>query len=295
MTHTTHFIWVTSLLKPDTCKAIQWFSDYVSIFKVQSHTFSKCPLCSIAQAPAARHYLPIHSPFLDREFAWMWLSRLNCIYVWNVLTISAVWFLLRTALCRAVIPSFVLKSRCAPPLFSTLMSSAQLSSCAASVRGHSASRRKQRTLLKTQLISTDIIVHSSPKTSTTWIAAFFLGQNCLWLYIFNDSAVGSLPFSVEIVTLLSAGCFQLVLNQPILMFPSLRSSSATLQVTQHWNLLYDWTNICIYTRRLAKRVIQLYPLCRRLISENPYMVICDEDRRREMTNQGWRKTIINNK
>lgn len=153
MTHTTHFIWVTSLLKPDTCKAIQWFSDYVSIFKVQSHTFSKCPLCSIAQAPAARHYLPIHSPFLDGEFAWMWLSRLNCIYVWNVLTISAVWFLLRTALCRAVIPSFVLKSRCAPPLFSTLMSSAQLSSCAASVRGHSASTRKQRTLLKTQLIS----------------------------------------------------------------------------------------------------------------------------------------------
>lgn len=225
----------------------------------------------------------------------MRFSRLNCICMWNVLTISAVWFLLRTALCRAVIPSFVLKSRCAPPLFSTLMSSAQLSSCAASVRGHSVSTRKQRILLKTQLISTNIIVHSSPETSTIWIGAFFLGQNYLWLYIFNDSAVGSLPFSVEIVTLLSAGCFQLVLNQPILMFPSLRSSSATLQVTQHWNLLYGWTNICIYMRRLAKRVIQLYPLCRRLISENPYMVICDEDRRREKTNQGWRKTIVNNK
>lgn len=55
-----------------------------------------------------------------------------------VLTMSAVWFLLRTALCRAVMPSFVLKSRCAPPLFSTLMTSAQPSSWAASVRGHSA-------------------------------------------------------------------------------------------------------------------------------------------------------------
>lgn len=53
------------------------------------------------------------------------------------LTMSAVWFLLRTALCRAVMPSFVLKSRCAPPLFSTLMTSAQPSSWAASVRGHS--------------------------------------------------------------------------------------------------------------------------------------------------------------
>lgn len=225
----------------------------------------------------------------------MRLSRLNCICVWNVLTISAVWFLLRTALCRAVIPSFVLKSRCAPPLFSTLMSSAQLSSCAASVRGHSASTRKQRILLKTQLIYFHWHYCAFFPRNHHLNRCIFLRQNCLWLYIFNDSAVGSLPFSVEIVTLLSAGCFQLVLNQPILMFPSLRSSSATLQVTQHWNLLYGRTNICIYMRRLAKRVIQLYPLCRRLISENPYMVICDEDRRREKTNQGWIKTIVNNK
>lgn len=46
--------------------------------------------------------------------------------------------MLRTALCRAVIPSFVRKSRCAPPFFSTLMRSAHPSSCAASVRGLSA-------------------------------------------------------------------------------------------------------------------------------------------------------------
>lgn len=55
----------------------------------------------------------------------------------DTLTIRAMWFLLRTALCRAVMPSFVRKSRCAPPFFSTLMSSAHPSSCTASVRGHS--------------------------------------------------------------------------------------------------------------------------------------------------------------
>ncbi len=65
----------------------------------------------------------------------------NCVLVCVILTISAVWFLLRTALCRAVIPSFVLKSKCAPPLFSTLMSSAHPSSCAASVRGHSVTSK----------------------------------------------------------------------------------------------------------------------------------------------------------
>lgn len=66
------------------------------------------------------------------------MSQQYTVTVCGILTISAVWFLLRTALWRAVMPSFVLKSRCAPPLFSTLMSSAQPSSCAASVNGHSA-------------------------------------------------------------------------------------------------------------------------------------------------------------
>lgn len=55
-----------------------------------------------------------------------------------LLTISAVWFLVRTALWRAVMPSLVLKSRWAPPFFRTFMSSAQPSSCDAIVNGHSA-------------------------------------------------------------------------------------------------------------------------------------------------------------
>lgn len=70
-----------------------------------------------------------------------------------------------------------------------------------------------------------------------------------------------------------SGCFLLVLNQRILMFPSLHSFSVKLQVTLQGNLLYGWTNICINVRRLVKSVIQLCPACRWLISENPYMVI----------------------
>ncbi len=57
------------------------------------------------------------------------------------------------------------------------------------------------------------------------------------------------------------------------MLPSLRSSSVRLHVTQQGNLLYGRTNICINEKRLANRVIQLCPACRRLITENPYMVI----------------------
>lgn len=84
----------------------------------------------------------------------------DCVCV--TLTMSAVWFLLRTALCRAVMPSFVLKSRCAPPLFSTLMSSAQPSSCAASVKGHSVrSKDNEANKIKSQCISNHMILNSS--------------------------------------------------------------------------------------------------------------------------------------
>ncbi len=76
-------------------------------------------------------------------------AMIVCVCLCDILTISAVWFLLRTALCRAVMPSFVLKSRCAPPLLSTLMSSAHPSSCAASVRGHSVKSKDKQAYWKT--------------------------------------------------------------------------------------------------------------------------------------------------
>lgn len=55
--------------------------------------------------------------------------------------------------------------------------------------------------------------------------------------------------------------------------PAPDSSSVRLQVIQQGNLLYGWTNICINMRRLALRVIHLYPARRRLIAENPFIVI----------------------
>lgn len=55
----------------------------------------------------------------------------------SVLTVRAALFLQRTARWRAVMPSLVLKSRWAPPLRRTLISSQLSSSCTARVRGHS--------------------------------------------------------------------------------------------------------------------------------------------------------------
>lgn len=283
MTHITPLIWVTSLLKPDMCKAIQWLCQPIQSGYIQSHTFSKCPLCSVAQAPAARHYLPVNPPFLEGKFAWRQLvfKRYEpAAYLCAVLTMSAVWFLLRTALCRAVMPSFVLKSRCAPPLFSTLMSSAQPSSWAASVRGHSVSTRKQK-----NVISADILLS---KHLLIWIVTFYGKIICGYTALHLDNCLGRWDCHPPV-------CFQLVLNQPILMLTSLRSSSATLQVTQHWNLLYGWSNICIYMRRLAKRIIQLYPACTRLISEiHTWSFEMKTEGEKRQIKDEKEKTIVNN-
>ena len=135
------------------------FSDYASPFKAGMLSLM---YLVIAQALSVLntsstlcHRLPACKLFFPRESLQAsncyskrnlkrWVSFLVWLYVFVILTISAVWFLLRTALCRAVMPSFVLKSRCAPPLFSTLMSSAHPSSCAASVRGHSVKSKDEQ-------------------------------------------------------------------------------------------------------------------------------------------------------
>lgn len=53
----------------------------------------------------------------------------------KALTLRVAGFLARAALCRAVIPSLALKSKCAPPFFRAFMTSTVLSSCTAKVRG----------------------------------------------------------------------------------------------------------------------------------------------------------------
>lgn len=127
------------------------FSEYASPFKegmlgltyfviAQAPSVLNCSSTLCQRLPACKLFFPRgkvckQAIGVAKEIKEM--SQLSGMIVCLILTISAVWFLLRTALCRAVMPSFVLKSRCAPPLFSTLMSSAQPSSCAASVRGHS--------------------------------------------------------------------------------------------------------------------------------------------------------------
>ena len=172
-----------------------------------------------------------------------------------ILTISAVWFLLRTALCRAVMPSFVLKSRCAPPLFSTLMSSAHPSSCAACVRGHSVKFKDEQAMLENRV--TDIM-NVNPTISIGRLKT--APQKLLKLSAtHSDSCFGSY-FSFFLVNLLCN--------------PRDFRSSVTLQVTQQGNLLYGWTIICInLRRRLAESIIQLWSAHRRLISDHLDMMI----------------------
>ncbi len=95
-------------------------------------------------------FVPLYDSCLDRHTHFWCLfqvcMRTTCSLLLSagrvcaLLTISAVWFLVRTALWRAVMPSLVLKSRWAPPFFRTFMSSAQPSSCDAIVNGHSEHR-----------------------------------------------------------------------------------------------------------------------------------------------------------
>lgn len=87
--------------------------------------------------------------------AWLWVQSLfnNLLFCDEILknvsslTVSEELFLQRTARCRAVIPSLVLKSRWAPPLRSTLISSQLSSSWTASVRGHSETQTQDLILL----------------------------------------------------------------------------------------------------------------------------------------------------
>lgn len=87
--------------------------------------------------------------------AWLWVQSLfnNLLFCDEILknmsslTVSEELFLQRTARCRAVIPSLVLKSRWAPPLRSTLISSQLSSSWTASVRGHSETQTQDLLLL----------------------------------------------------------------------------------------------------------------------------------------------------
>lgn len=60
----------------------------------------------------------------------------------EIATLRVIWFLARTALCSAVMPSRERKSKWAPPFFSTVNISTMLSRWAASVKGVSEKHRK---------------------------------------------------------------------------------------------------------------------------------------------------------
>lgn len=94
-----------------------------------------------------------------------------------ILTVSEALFLQRTARCRAVMPSLVLKSRWAPPQRRTLMSSQLSSSWTARVRGHSETHGHRES--ETHLIHFNTNIHpvsysvrnvlwSAPPVSESW-------------------------------------------------------------------------------------------------------------------------------
>lgn len=94
------------------------------------------------------------------------------------LTVRAALFLQRTARWRAVMPSLVLKSRWAPPLRRTLISSQLSSSCTARVRGHSEAHGN-KSLLGWRRISIFKVSNSSTAVRANWTMALAEDQTLL--------------------------------------------------------------------------------------------------------------------
>lgn len=72
----------------------------------------------------------------------IFFNKITCNLLLKVFTLRATWFLALAALCRAVIPSLALKSKCAPPFFRAFITSTVLSSWAAKVRGVSTEENR---------------------------------------------------------------------------------------------------------------------------------------------------------
>lgn len=74
------------------------------------------------------------------SFMHFFLNKITRNLLLKAFTLRATWFLALAALCRAVIPSLALKSKCAPPFFRAFITSTVLSRWAAKVRGVSTEK-----------------------------------------------------------------------------------------------------------------------------------------------------------